>query len=83
MITELKDTIPMMTSEDFKERFKAEYYQTRIRRIKLDNMIDEVLTGTSHFMPKCSVELLTAQVAAMDTYLLLLKERARIEQIQL
>ncbi len=26
---ELKDTIEMMNSEDYKERFKAEYYQTR------------------------------------------------------
>ena len=24
---QLKDTVEMMTSEDFKERFKAEYYQ--------------------------------------------------------
>ena len=28
---QLKDTIEMMTSEDFKERFKAEYYQLLIR----------------------------------------------------
>ena len=28
---EFKDTIAMMTSEDYKERFKAEYYQTKIR----------------------------------------------------
>lgn len=32
---ELKDTIEMMTSEDYKERFKAEYYQTKIRYEKL------------------------------------------------
>lgn len=32
---ELKDTIPQMTSEDYKERFKAEYYQTKIRYWKL------------------------------------------------
>ena len=28
---ELKDTIQNMVSEDYKERFKAEYYQTKIR----------------------------------------------------
>ena len=27
---ELKDTIKLMDSEDYKERFKAEYYQTKI-----------------------------------------------------
>ena len=32
---ELKDTIKMMTSEDYKERMKAEYLQTKIRYEKL------------------------------------------------
>ena len=27
---ELKDTVEMMGSEDYKERFKAEYYQVKI-----------------------------------------------------
>lgn len=34
---ELKETISMMTSADYKERFKAEYYQTKIRYEKLRN----------------------------------------------
>ena len=28
---ELKDTIELMNSENYKDRFKAEYYQTKIR----------------------------------------------------
>lgn len=32
---ELKDTVEMMGSADYKERFKAEYYQTKIRYEKL------------------------------------------------
>lgn len=28
---ELKDTVEMMLSADYKERFKAEYYQLKIR----------------------------------------------------
>ena len=28
---ELKDTIELMNSADYKERFKAEYFQTKIR----------------------------------------------------
>ena len=32
---ELKDTINLMQSKDYKERFKAEYYQLKIRREKL------------------------------------------------
>ena len=37
---ELRDTVDMMNSEDYKERFKAEYYQTVIRYGKLKNMLD-------------------------------------------
>ena len=37
---ELKDTVEMMNSEDYKERFKAEYCQTVIRYRKLKNMLD-------------------------------------------
>ena len=32
---ELKDTIELMKSNDYKDRFKAEYYQVKIRREKL------------------------------------------------
>ena len=35
---ELKDTIDLMQSDDYKERFKAEYYQAKIRYDKLDAM---------------------------------------------
>ena len=32
---ELKETAKQMVSNDYKERFKAEYYQTKIRYEKL------------------------------------------------
>ena len=32
---ELKDTVEMMNSADYKERFKAEYHQTKTRYEKL------------------------------------------------
>lgn len=32
---ELRDTVEMMNSADYKKRFKAEYYQTKIRYEKL------------------------------------------------
>lgn len=31
----LKDTIKLMESDDYKDRFKAEYYQVKIRKEKL------------------------------------------------
>ena len=36
---ELKDTIKMMDNVDYKERFKAEYYQTKIRYEKLVGLL--------------------------------------------
>ena len=32
---EFKDTIELMQSEDYKERFKAEYHQTKLRYERL------------------------------------------------
>jgi hypothetical protein len=37
---ELSDTVEMMNSTDYKERFKAEYYQTVCRWVKLKTMLD-------------------------------------------
>lgn len=38
-IMELKDTVEMMNSSDYKERFKAEYQQVAIRYQKLKDMM--------------------------------------------
>lgn len=48
---ELKDTIEMMNSEDYKERFKAEYYQAKIRYDKLHRMLIKYEAGTLDFKP--------------------------------
>lgn len=80
---ELKDTIEGMLSSDYRERFKAEYMQARIRRMKLANMIDKYIHDELSFQPMCSPTLLMAQCAAMDSYILLLDERARLECIDL
>lgn len=81
--TELKDTIPMMTSPDYKERFKAEYIQTKIRYGKLHEMCIKYEAGTLNFTPTCSLELLKEQKAAMGNYLRCLEVRAEIEGIVL
>lgn len=80
---ELKDTIEMMNSEDFKERFKAEYYQAKIRYEKLHKMLIKYEAGTLNFEPKCSLELLTEQAKHMGLYLKCLEIRAEIEGIEL
>ena len=90
---ELKDTIEMMNSADYKERFKAEYHQTKIRYEKLkafNNKIEAAnvtrykgLLGVE--MPKhdCPTELLREQQRAMGEYLDVLEIRAVIESIEL
>ena len=78
---ELLDTAPMMGSADYKERFKAEYYQTKIRYEKLHQMCIEYEAGTLNFEPSCSLELLKKQKAAMGQYLHCLEVRAQIEDI--
>ena len=58
---ELKDTVALMESADFKDRFKGEYYQTKIRYEKLHAMIVKYEAETLNFEPKCSIELLKEQ----------------------
>ena len=80
---ELKDTIEMMTSEDFKERFKADYYQLLIRFDALGSMLIKWEKNMLDFEPKCSKETLENQVIFMQGYLDILKLRSQIEEIEL
>lgn len=80
---ELKETIEMMNSEDYKERFKAEFYQVRTRREKLIDMLDKWNKGELGFEPKCTFEMLCTQRDIMSAYCSILRERAKIEGIQL
>lgn len=80
---ELKDTIDLMNSDDFKDRFVAEYRQTKIRYDKLHKMLIKYEAGTLNFEPKCSLELLSEQAKHMGLYLKCLEIRAEIEGIEL
>lgn len=79
---ELKDTIELMNSSDYKDRFKAEYYQTKIRYMKLHAMIVKFDAGKLDFMT-CPIELLKEQKSNMGQYLYNLEVRAEIEGIKL
>ena len=85
---ELKDTIRGMTSENYKERFIAEYQQTKIRYEKLKSFNTKIeasdmsvtVPAPEHDCPLC---LLKAQQKAMGEYLHTLEIRAVIEGIDL
>ena len=80
---ELKDTVRMMGSSDYKDRFKAEYLQTKIRYDKLHKMVIKYEAKTLDFKPSCSIELLKEQKRYMGNYLYCLEVRAEIEGILL
>lgn len=88
-----KETANAMVSLDYKERFKAEYWQLKIRleklrkfnlRIKAGRMMNEMLCKDDR-VPKhdCPDWLLDDQQRVMENYLDILEERAIIENIDL
>lgn len=82
---ELKDTEKLMESADYKDRFKAEYYQTKIRYEKLKKYADKIevedIAGKS--VKDCPLELLRTQQRYMGQYLHVLELRALIEGVEL
>ena len=78
---ELKDTVEMMLSDDYKERFKAEYWQLKIRHDKLQNMVDN--WENLNFTPTCAYSTYVCQLLAMEDYMSLLRNRAEQEEVEL
>ena len=80
---ELKDTIKQMTSADYKERFKAEYWQTSIRYNKLRDFIDKYERNELDFEPTCPMWVHHLQADIMSAYLNVLDQRAKFENVDL
>lgn len=79
----LKETIELMNSDNYTNRFVGEYYQTKIRYDRLHKMIIKFKANKLEFTPSCSIELLEKQAKAMGEYLYCLEIRAEIEGINL
>lgn len=84
---ELKEKVELMNSEDYKERFIAEYNQVKIRYEKLKNFCNkievETMLGKEVTKHDCPLELLREQQKYMGLYLSVLEKRALIENIEL
>lgn len=80
---ELKETANLMVSSDYKERFKAEYYQLKIRLNKLKYMLQKWDKGEINFTPSCPRSIYAIQVRSMQDYLAILEVRAVIEKVEL
>lgn len=79
---ELKDTVELMNSDDYKQRFIAEYMQAKIRYDKLDKMTVKYEAGTLDFTPNCPLEILKEQKKFLGNYIRILKIRAEIEKVE-
>lgn len=89
---ELKDTVHMMNSADYKDRFKAEYWQTKTRYENLKKFNTRIEAAGRSFYPgkkveepkhDCPPDLLREQQECMEHYLHILEVRAEIEEIDL
>ena len=80
---DLNETIELMTSADYKDRFKAEYWQTKIRYDKLCMMLEKYKAGKLDFEPTCPICTLETQSVWMLKYLDILELRANLEGIDL
>lgn len=78
---ELNKTIELMQSPDYKDRFIAEYYQTKIRFEKLSNMV--LNWDNLSFVPTCPKSTYILQLEYMEKYLAVLELRAVTEDIVL
>lgn len=79
----LSDTIEMMSSPNYKDRFKAEYYQLVTRYRGLKSMITKWDEGTLKFEPTCPRSTYNMQIKAMTDYIAVLEARAVMEDIVL
>lgn len=81
---ELQETATMMCSADYKERFRAEYYQLETRYEKLKAMVERWDKGELNFTPTCPRSpYYDLQLRAMANYKAALEMRAKIEGIEL
>lgn len=79
----LADTVEMMNSSDYKERFKAEYAQLVIRFNGLNNILKKWDDGNLEFKPTCPRSTYDLQIDAMSKYIAVLEARAVIENVNL
>ena len=79
----LSETVTMMNSTDYKERFIAEYQQLVIRYKGLNKMLDDWDKGELSFIPTCPRSTYDLQIKAMNDYKTILEARAAIENINI
>lgn len=82
-IMTLNDTVELMTSADWKDRFVAEYLQTKIRYERLHRLIVKREVGMIVFTTPIPMESWKTQAHHMGLYLYELEKQAAIHGIEL
>ena len=84
-ITDLSQTVELMSSNNYKKRFIAEYAQIEIRIKRLEKLIKSLEDNTCPkcFEPTCDIAILKSQYKTMNAYRATLIFRAAIEEIEL
>lgn len=72
-----------MMSEDYRERFKAEYKQLTIQIEGLKGMLKKWDEGTLSFEPTCPRSIYDLQLKVMSEYIAVLEARAVMEDVDL
>lgn len=71
----------LMSSNNYKDRFRAEYMELVDRFYKLRNMLEKWDHGTLDFIPTCPRSTYNMQIKAMSDYIAVLEARAIMEGI--
>lgn len=81
----LSQTAELMSSENYKERFIAEYAQIAIRTKRLSRVLKSIedKTAPACFKLTCDIDILDNQLKFMIIYKSILTYRAELEGIEL
>lgn len=79
----LAETVDLMLSDDWKDRFKAEYYQAVIRALRLGKVVSHYYNNKLDVELSSGIEWHENQLRIMMDYIDILKKRAENEGIKL
>lgn len=78
---ELKDTVNLMLSDDWRARLKGEYLQAKIRLEKLNNAIENNVGNVDEDYFHGLQALLKKQRTDMESYVFILEERIKFHAL--
>jgi hypothetical protein len=81
--TNWKTIVPLILSDDYKERFKGEVYEVNRRILALEKVLEDNARGKLGFKLDSGEPVLTKQLSAMVEYRNYLLLRAQLENIKL